>query len=199
MSHASVAQTFRTLGIVLDSEKDLAEVNDTMVKRLYRKLALKLHPDKNKTDPNAEAKFNQLKLAHDVLMNETTRIEHVEVMRGLLQRKKEQASRNLEKQKFAQELERRETQPQDQSGAQNDLKSIRARHAMLIEIFQQRRGPQTSRDSPYPAPDDSNMDLQYWLNYGLKEPEDVRSEKQKRFKSHIDQQLRQAGQPVGIS
>src|SRR3979409_2498664 len=37
------------------------------VKRSYRKLAVKYHPDKNPDDPHAEEKFKELGEAYDVL------------------------------------------------------------------------------------------------------------------------------------
>src|SRR5206468_7016798 len=39
------------------------------VKRAYRKLAVKFHPDKNPDDPKAEEKFKELGEAYDVLMD----------------------------------------------------------------------------------------------------------------------------------
>src|SRR5438067_11460519 len=38
------------------------------IKRSYRKLAVKFHPDKNPNDPHAEEKFKELGEAYDVLM-----------------------------------------------------------------------------------------------------------------------------------
>src|SRR2546429_5398094 len=39
------------------------------VKRAYRRLAVKFHPDKNPDDPHAEEKFKELGEAYDVLMD----------------------------------------------------------------------------------------------------------------------------------
>src|SRR6476659_7739343 len=39
------------------------------VKRSYRKLAVKYHPDKNPDDPHAEEKFKELGEAYDVLID----------------------------------------------------------------------------------------------------------------------------------
>src|SRR5437667_1637388 len=44
-------------------------VSDEEVKRAYRKLAVKFHPDKNPDDPHAEEKFKELGEAYDVLMD----------------------------------------------------------------------------------------------------------------------------------
>src|SRR5438132_12742042 len=39
------------------------------IKRSYRKLAVKFHPDKNPGDPHAEERFKELGEAYDVLMD----------------------------------------------------------------------------------------------------------------------------------
>jgi len=51
---------------VLTVAKDASEEE---VKRAYRKLAVKFHPDKNPDDPHAEEKFKELGEAYDVLMD----------------------------------------------------------------------------------------------------------------------------------
>ncbi|HEY3663621.1 MAG TPA: molecular chaperone DnaJ [Chthoniobacterales bacterium] len=43
------------------------------IKRAYRKLAVKFHPDKNPDDPHAEEQFKELGEAYDVLMDEQKR------------------------------------------------------------------------------------------------------------------------------
>jgi len=43
------------------------------IKRAYRKLAVKFHPDKNPDDPHAEEKFKELGEAYDVLMDSEKR------------------------------------------------------------------------------------------------------------------------------
>src|SRR6266403_2453975 len=51
---------------VLGVEHNVSEVE---IKRAYRKLAVKFHPDKNPDDPHAEEKFKELGEAYDVLMD----------------------------------------------------------------------------------------------------------------------------------
>src|ERR1700751_2848097 len=47
--------------------------SDEEIKRAYRKLAVKFHPDKNPDDPHAEEKFKELGEAYDVLMDSDKR------------------------------------------------------------------------------------------------------------------------------
>ncbi len=49
------------------------EANGDEIKRSYRKLAVKFHPDKNPDDPHAEEQFKELGEAYDVLMDDNKR------------------------------------------------------------------------------------------------------------------------------
>lgn len=57
---------YEVLGV--DRNADAAEI-----KKAYRKLAVKYHPDKNPDDPSAEERFKELGEAYEALSNEETR------------------------------------------------------------------------------------------------------------------------------
>jgi len=57
---------YKTLGI--EKGADAAEI-----KKAYRKMAMKYHPDQNKDDKEAEAKFKEVNAAYDVLKDEQKR------------------------------------------------------------------------------------------------------------------------------
>ena len=67
-------------GITMTGKKDYYEVlgvsknaSDDEIKKAYRKLAVKYHPDKNPGDKEAEAKFKEINEAHDVLSDKQKR------------------------------------------------------------------------------------------------------------------------------
>ena len=50
--------------------------SDSEIKRAYRKLAIKYHPDKNPDDTKAEEKFKQAAEAYEVLGNKEKRAKY---------------------------------------------------------------------------------------------------------------------------
>jgi curved DNA-binding protein len=58
---------------ILDIPKDATK---QQIKKAYRKLAMKYHPDKNKGDKNAEEKFKQVSEAYAVLSDEEKRQQY---------------------------------------------------------------------------------------------------------------------------
>ncbi|WP_282851694.1 DnaJ C-terminal domain-containing protein [Gulosibacter sediminis] len=63
---------YKTLGV----DKDISEAD---LKKAYRKLARKYHPDSNPGDTAAEEKFKEISEAYDVLSDETTRKEYDQI------------------------------------------------------------------------------------------------------------------------
>jgi len=62
---------YKTLGVAKDANPD-------EVKKAYRKLARKFHPDANKGDAGAEDRFKEISEAYDVLSEPTRRKEYDE-------------------------------------------------------------------------------------------------------------------------
>src|ERR1700678_2237057 len=50
--------------------------SDEEIKKAYRKLARKYHPDRNQGDKQAEERFKEISLAHDVLSDAEKRREY---------------------------------------------------------------------------------------------------------------------------
>jgi molecular chaperone DnaJ len=62
-------ELYKTLGVKKDATED-------EIKKAYRKLARKYHPDRNPDDKEAEEKFKEISAAHDVLADPEKRKEY---------------------------------------------------------------------------------------------------------------------------
>src|SRR6186997_2127241 len=66
MATSTKRNYYEVLGVSREAEAE-------EIKRSYRKLAVKFHPDKNPDDPSAEERFKELGEAYDVLMDANKR------------------------------------------------------------------------------------------------------------------------------
>lgn len=63
---------YKTLGVSKDA-------SDAEIKKAYRKLARKYHPDANPGDAKAEEKFKEIGQAHQVLSDKESRAQYDQV------------------------------------------------------------------------------------------------------------------------
>ncbi len=66
---------YSTLGVAEDASQE-------EIKKVFRKMAVKYHPDKNKGNPEAEEKFKKMNEAYDVLGDPKKRAEYDEMRRN---------------------------------------------------------------------------------------------------------------------
>ena len=57
---------YQVLGVPENADQDV-------IKKAYRKLSMKYHPDKNKGDPSKEEKFKEISNAYTILSDKETK------------------------------------------------------------------------------------------------------------------------------
>uniref|UniRef100_A0A0G4H9M1 J domain-containing protein n=1 Tax=Chromera velia CCMP2878 TaxID=1169474 RepID=A0A0G4H9M1_9ALVE len=79
------------------------------LEKRVRKRKLVLHPDKNRDDPNAASKFDQLQKAFEFLKDNKKRADLDQYLKAKEEARKRHEKADSQKRKFKEELERRET------------------------------------------------------------------------------------------
>jgi len=168
-------------------ELDDRETHDiSEVKKAFRRLALRYHPDKNPDDPKAEARFDAIRTAHDELMKPHVKEEVDNKIKAAKERDQRFAAQDEVKKQMAKDLEQREKQA---STARSNLASInrmRMRNAQLIQELQRKVDREMQqRVARFPPINDINAALDFGMTITEEQREKWRSE----FYEEIDRLL----------
>ncbi|KAL3162426.1 hypothetical protein ABBQ32_010096 [Trebouxia sp. C0010 RCD-2024] len=102
------------------------ESTEAQIKKAYRQLALKKHPDKQPNNPNAAAEFHPIQRAFDLLSDEKARAALDDLYKAKAARKAREAGQTEKRRKMREDLEKREstwqTARNDEQKARNKLK-----------------------------------------------------------------------------
>mmetsp|Transcript_29845 Transcript_29845/g.41226 ORF Transcript_29845/g.41226 Transcript_29845/m.41226 type:complete len:294 (+) Transcript_29845:84-965(+) len=135
----------------MEEEKDLYELlslkflpstSREEIKAAYRKRAKVLHPDKNRDDPDAAEKFQELNKAFEILYDEEKRKQYDQNCKAKLQKKKQLAEMDEELRKRKLDLERKENEAKKRKvgiRSPRELEKLREQHILQENIQRQQR------------------------------------------------------------
>ncbi|KAF2403184.1 DnaJ-domain-containing protein [Trichodelitschia bisporula] len=105
LTHAqSSIDFYALLGEGIHPGSTLSEIS-----RAYRRTALKHHPDKNRSDPDAVSKFHALQIAHDVLSDPAAKAAYDNARAAREARERQNALFEGKRKRMKDDLERRES------------------------------------------------------------------------------------------
>jgi curved DNA-binding protein CbpA len=164
-SEADWVDHYAALGVAFD-------VDEKALAKAHRKLALKLHPDKNPDDPSASDKFEAMQRSFEVLRNRETRAAFDKVFMARMRQKLRHEQMDSKRRAFKESLERRERAaaasakrtrgarrsreathasrwPDSESELERRKRELRRESQRLIELFS--RDKQATRSARAPA------------------------------------------------
>ena len=143
--------------------------SDEAVKRSYRRLALRCHPDKNPDDPYAEEKFNLLRIAYDELLDVGKKAELDDELQRAAEKRKRFEAQDAEKKRLTTELEAKERLAQaSRTKTLTEVEKMRKRNRDLIEDLRKRKEAARRADAAQritlPKLDDLDACIEFALN-----------------------------------
>ena len=165
---------------VLHLDPDVPHTEEE-IKKAYRRLALKLHPDKNPNDPHAEDKFNAIKEAHEALMDPKRRSELDEQIVMFQEKRRRFEAKDAEQREMITRLkEREEKRREADSGLDQKALHARARNReILLELRKQKK----KTEDHFEGPDYS--DLNACVDFGLYGDPKLKELLKERFKRQL--------------